>query len=164
MHRAVAIECRAMTNTLACAMRLQLIPWMSLQKGDRNMWLFKKLLKQIWKGTVTWTARAQREARFWAKVNFLTLEAPMSHDAVAPQVEQAIRVPRQGFLHADTSKGIHARHVRQWVGSSGIHPKEWFVFTHGRIVCVTYPDTNKAEQHVSRAVRLSLIVVGAGWA
>ena len=50
MHRAVAVECRALIDLLAVHIRLQLGPWRNTKKGSLR--LMTILLKKAWKGFV----------------------------------------------------------------------------------------------------------------
>ena len=106
MHRAVAVEFRAMTDAIAVEMRQVLGPWLAANKG----WTGKRLgfiLKHTWKGLVTWTKRSSCELDFWLQINLLNVEAPMSFDAVSATVEAVLVAPTSGIL--DLSVKIYAQ-------------------------------------------------------
>ena len=59
------------------------------------------ILKRIWGGNVIWTRAAQKELRFWLRVNFADLSAPISHDALSSHVVRWVADPTTGKIAAD---------------------------------------------------------------
>ena len=97
MRRAVAIECRALTDMLAVHIGVELKPWREQQGG--TMRLMKILLKRAWKGCLVWTAAAERELRFWESVDFLRQSSPMRFDEAEQQIEDFVLHPRSAKWH-----------------------------------------------------------------
>ena len=105
-HRAVAVMCRSMIDTLAICLRRRDL------REEKNLRKLKVLLRQVWSGTVTWSDAADKELEFWEGVDFGTLSAPMSFDAVTEDLQRWMArpgkeavTPKTGLriLAADTS-------------------------------------------------------------
>ena len=91
-YRAVAIMARAMIHTIAVLIRRSGVA------DETDLHKLKYLLKKVWGGQVTWTAEAQSELDFWLGVDFATLSAPISHDALSAKLENWIASPVTGEL------------------------------------------------------------------
>lgn len=84
-HRAASVMVRAMTATLAEGIRR------GMSKQDHIP--MRTILTRFWSGTVRWTPAAQRQLEFWAKVNFMKLEAPISTDVLGKSLEAMFAKP-----------------------------------------------------------------------
>jgi hypothetical protein len=79
-HKAVAIMARSMYECLAGALRQ---PWL---RSERDPARLKRLLRLVWCGDVPWSSAADAELAFWESVDFDSLRAPISFDAVVPNM------------------------------------------------------------------------------
>ena len=84
-HRATAIEARAMICTLQKILSTQEIR-MCHDPGQLRF-----ILKRVWKGNVIWTLAAERELRFWLRVDFRASAAPLFFDAVNAHIVRSRR-------------------------------------------------------------------------
>ena len=90
--RAVAVMARAMIHTIATLIRRSGV------SKETDMHKLKYLLKKVWGGQVTWTVQAQRELDFWIGIDFASLSAPVSHDALSAKLKNWIASPVTGEL------------------------------------------------------------------
>ena len=117
MPRAVAIMTRAMFNTLARKLRLDLSTWVISAK--RLLSDMKKILKHSWTGYIIWDQDAEIELQFWESVAFIDLESPMHFDKHDDHIRECVLRPDCSRLHdsvrifaADTSS--HASGVAEF--------------------------------------------------
>ena len=75
-HKAVAIMARSMCECFAVALRQ---PWVANERDPSRL---RRLLSQVWSGDVTWSAAAETELVFWGMLDFISLRAPISFDAL----------------------------------------------------------------------------------
>ena len=94
-RRAVAVMCRSMINVLAVELRQ---PWL---REERDAYRLKCLLKRVWGGTAVWTMAAEHELRFWEKVRFEDLWAPMRQWDLVPDARDCLLRPVEGGLRQD---------------------------------------------------------------
>lgn len=103
-RKAVGIMCRSMIAVLSGVLRQQWI------RDERDPYRLKHLLKRVWSGSALWTQAAEAELRFWEKVVFSLLCAPMRQWDAFPDARDCLFRPKQSRLHdsvrilaADTS-------------------------------------------------------------
>lgn len=94
-RRAVGIMCRSMIAILARVLRQ---PWL---RETRDPYKLKHLLKRVWGGAAKWTREAELELRFWEKLRFEDLWAPMRHWDLLPDARDCLVRPVSGGLHVD---------------------------------------------------------------
>ena len=93
-RKAVGIMCRSMIAILAGVLRQD---WIT---SERDPYRLKHLLKRVWTGSAMWTSEAEAELRFWEKVVFSSLRAPMRHWDALPDARDCLIRPKQARLHA----------------------------------------------------------------
>lgn len=99
-HRAASVMVRSITATLADALRHSM---------DIFNLPLSYIINRFWSGTVRWSDAADRQLRFWERVFFKGLSAPISADVMGLSVERSFWYPADfnvrevSFLFQDAS-------------------------------------------------------------
>ena len=88
-HRAASIMVRSITAVLTSSLRGQI----ALSRMPLS-----HIVNRFWHGSVKWSAKAQQQLDFWAKVKFEDLSAPISADVLGRAADNTIWYPAR-FNH-----------------------------------------------------------------
>ena len=99
-HRAASIMVRSITATLSVGLK---------QCADIFQMPLSRIINRFWSGSVRWSVAADRQLRFWERVCFVGLSAPISADVLGLAVERSFWYPADlnaqdvSFLFQDAS-------------------------------------------------------------
>jgi hypothetical protein len=137
MHRAVAICCRGLIDTLSHRLRTDELR--AAAKAERFS-LLKYLLRRVWRGDVVWTQAAESDLSFWEPLDFAVARCSIAYKCLDEQFEEWCWSPATAMhpavtvLAADTSET--ASGGATFVAKDGI----WEVSRHGMMVVRLDPD------------------------
>jgi hypothetical protein len=94
-HRAVALMCRGMIRTLAVVLGTDAIR-VAARMGRHDQ--LRRLLKTVYRGTVTWTAVADNELAMWESIDTATLSANIAFHCLDEEFKQWCWNPTAGVV------------------------------------------------------------------